>query len=87
MGATSSRRGPAPIRLMIIESVGIVRASMRLIFAAETDLLLLGEAGDADDGLELAASFRGQGLQVALVGLELGGDHDSFWLIRSLRER
>jgi two-component system response regulator DevR len=87
MGATPLGRGQAPICLIVIESVGIVRASLRLVFAADPDLMLLGEAEDADAGLELVASLRGQGLRVALVGLELVGDHDSFWLIRSLRER
>jgi len=87
MGATPLGRGPATISLIVIESVGIVRASLRLVFAADPDLMLLGEAEDADAGLELVASLRGQGLRLALVGLELGGDHDSFWLIRSLRER
>jgi DNA-binding NarL/FixJ family response regulator len=87
MGATPLRRGPATISLIVIESVGIVRASLRLVFAGDPDLMLMGEAEDADAGLELVASLRGQGLRLALVGLELPGDHDSFWLIRSLRER
>jgi DNA-binding NarL/FixJ family response regulator len=87
MGATPLGRGSATVSLIVIESVGIVRASLRLVFAGDPDLMLLGEAEDADEGLELVASLRGQGLRLALVGLELGGDHDSFWLIRSLRER
>jgi DNA-binding NarL/FixJ family response regulator len=73
--------------LIIIEAVGIVRASLRMTFAAEQDLVLLGETNDADEGLDLGVSIRGQGQAVALVGLELSGDHDSFWLIRSLRQR
>jgi DNA-binding NarL/FixJ family response regulator len=73
--------------LIIIEPVGIVRASLRMTFAAEPDLLLLGETDDADEGIELAVSVRGNGPAVALVGLELAGEHDSFWLIRSLRRQ
>jgi DNA-binding NarL/FixJ family response regulator len=73
--------------LIVIEAVGIVRASLRLTFAAEPDLMLLGEADEADEGLDLALSLRQQGLALTLVGLELGGDHDSFWLIRSLRQQ
>jgi DNA-binding NarL/FixJ family response regulator len=73
--------------MIIIEPVGIVRASLRLTFAAEQDLLIVAETGDADEGLELAVSNRRQGLAVALVGLELAGEHDSYWLIRSLRQR
>jgi DNA-binding NarL/FixJ family response regulator len=87
MHASGQGRGREPIRLILIESVGIVRASLRLTFAAEPDLLLLGETAHADDGLDLAVAARGQGLAVALVGLELAGDHDAFWLIRSLRQR
>lgn len=85
--STSSERASAPIRVVVVESVGIVRASLRLLFASEPDLVILGDVADAEEGLELVASLRGQGPAVALVGLELGGDHDSFWLIRSIRER
>jgi DNA-binding NarL/FixJ family response regulator len=87
LGASATRRGRDPICLIIIEPVGIVRASLRLTFAAEPDLLLVAETHDADEGLDLAVSNRRQGLAVALVGLELAGDHDSYWLIRSLRQQ
>ena len=60
MGATPLGRGPATISLIVIESVGIVRASLRLVFAGDPDLMLLGEAEDADAGLELVASFAGR---------------------------
>ena len=70
MGANLLGRGPATISLIVIESVGIVRASLRLVFAGDPDLMLLGEAEDADAGLELVASLRGQGLRLALVGLD-----------------
>ena len=87
MGASSNRRGRGPTPLIIVEAVGIVRASLRLTFAAEPDLVLQGEAKDADEGLDLALSLRQQGLALAHVSLELGGDHDSYWLIRSLRQQ
>ena len=41
MGATPPGRGPAHICLIVIESIGIVRASLRLVFAADPDLVLL----------------------------------------------
>ena len=85
--STSSELASAAIRVVLIESVGVVRASLRLLFASEPDLVIIGDVADADEGLELAASLRGQWPAVALVGLELGGEHDSFWLIRSIRER
>jgi DNA-binding NarL/FixJ family response regulator len=87
LGTPATRRGREPLCLIIIEPVGIVRASLRLTFAAEQDLLIVAETDDADEGLDLAVANRRQGLAVALVGLELAGDHDSYWLIRSLRQR
>jgi DNA-binding NarL/FixJ family response regulator len=73
--------------IVILEPVGVVRASLEMVLRAEPDLEVLGSADDADRGLELVVQLRGHDHMVALVGLEFGGDHDSFWLIRAIRDR
>ena len=83
----ASPRVAARVGAVIVEPVGIVRASLRMVFAAESDIAVVGEADEADAALRLISSLRRHTGVVALVGLELGGEHDSFWLIRSIRER
>lgn len=84
---TSPRREPPPVGVVIVEPVGIVRASLKMLFAAETDLSVLGVSEDPEDGLALVSSIPSGSGVVVLVGLEFAGEHDSFWLIRSIRER
>lgn len=81
------RGQPRSVGVVIVEPVGIVRASLRMLFAAEPDVLVLGEADNAEDGLEVVASLPNVTGVVVLVGLEFDGEHDSFWLIRSIRDR
>jgi DNA-binding NarL/FixJ family response regulator len=73
--------------VIIIEAIGIVRMSLRMLFHSVPDIELIGETDDADDALELITGARNPASVVVLVGVELGGAHDSFWLIRSIRER
>ncbi len=47
---------------------------------------VLAEAGDADSGVEAIAKAR-RSRVVVLAGVGLGGDHDSAWMIRAIRER
>jgi DNA-binding NarL/FixJ family response regulator len=47
---------------------------------------VLVEAGSADDALASLRKLRRRGGVVALVALGMGGQHDSIWLIRELRD-
>jgi DNA-binding NarL/FixJ family response regulator len=84
---TSPGHGSEAIGVVILEPVGIVRASLRMVFEAEPDMEVLGEAAGADDALEVAATLSTNKGVVVLAGLEFGGERDSFWLIRSIRDR
>jgi DNA-binding NarL/FixJ family response regulator len=74
------------VGVALIEPIGIVRASLRMLFDAERDIEVLGEAAEPEAALELAASLYGRSDAVALVGLELTGERDALWLIRSIRD-
>lgn len=84
---TSPGRGSATIGVVLLEPVAIVRAGLRMLFEAQPDIEVLGEADEAIPALEVVASMKTHSGVVALLGLEFGGEHDSFWLIRSLRDR
>jgi DNA-binding NarL/FixJ family response regulator len=84
---TSPEIDEAKVGTVILEPVGVVRASLEMVLAAEPDLDVLGAADEPDQGLELVVQLRGHEHLVALVALEFTGDHDSFWLIRAIRDR
>jgi DNA-binding NarL/FixJ family response regulator len=73
--------------VIIVEPIGIVRMSLRQLFESVPDIEVIGEAAEADPALELIASLTSHSGVVALLGVELTGEHDSFWLIRAIRER
>jgi DNA-binding NarL/FixJ family response regulator len=73
--------------VVILEPVGVVRASLQMVLGAERDLEVLGAAEDPDEGLALVVELRRHERVVVLVGLEFVGQRDSFWLIRAIRDR
>ena len=70
----------------MIDALPVVRAGLGLLVAGRHDMEVLAEAGDALTGLEEISRTRRTRV-VVLVGLGLTGDHDAYWLIRSVRER
>jgi DNA-binding NarL/FixJ family response regulator len=72
--------------VVVVDPLPVVRAGLSLLIEDRPDMEVLDEAGTADQGLEIVSRLRRTRV-VVLVGLGLGGDHDSFWLIRTLRGR
>jgi len=81
----SPREQPRTVGVLIVEPIGIVRSSLRIVFASEPDVEVLGDAGTVADGLELVRRAQRHKDAVVLVGLEFLGEHDSFSLIRTIR--
>jgi DNA-binding NarL/FixJ family response regulator len=82
-GAPVQRRR---LGVIVVDPLPVVRAGLSLLIADRPDMEVLAEAGTADAGLEAISRVR-RSRVVVLVGLGLSGEHDSFWLIRTLRER
>jgi DNA-binding NarL/FixJ family response regulator len=76
----------ARVGVVIVEPVGVVRASLQMVFQGEPDFDVLGLADEPQLGLEIVSQARGHANTVVLVGLEFGGERDSFWLIRAIRD-
>ena len=82
---------PAPstgrrLGVVVVDPLPVVRAGLSMLIGDRPDLEVLAEAGTADDGLE-AIQRLWRSRVVVLVGLGLVGDHDAYWLIRTVRER
>jgi DNA-binding NarL/FixJ family response regulator len=79
----SSPRSPR-IGIVIVEPIGVVRASLHMVFDADPEFDVRGVAADTVEGLELVRRNGGR-TRIAMIGLEFGGEKDALWLIRSIR--
>ncbi len=62
--------GTKPIRLLLVDDQPAVRRGLRMRFALEPDLEVVGEAGDAVEAITLARALRPD---VVLMDVELPG--------------
>ena len=60
-----------PIRVVLIDDHAVVRAGLRMIIQSQAGMQIVGEAGNRDDALALAASEHPD---IILLDLDLGGD-------------
>jgi DNA-binding NarL/FixJ family response regulator len=72
--------------VVVVDPLPVVRAGIAMLIEDRPDLQVLAEVGTADGCLEALPRVR-RAKFVVLVGLGLSGDHDSPWLIRTVRER
>jgi two-component system response regulator DevR len=73
--------------VVLIEPLHVVRMGLRLLISDEAGLEIEGEAGTSDEGLRVLRSLQRRTDVLVLVGLGLDGEHDAFWMIRSVREQ
>jgi DNA-binding NarL/FixJ family response regulator len=85
-GPSKGSSSPRRLGVILVEPFPVVRAGTRLLIDDRPDMEVLAEAGTADDGLEAITRVRRTRV-VVLVGLGLTGEHDAYWLIRTLRQR
>lgn len=86
VGEPAPRPSARRLGLIVVDPLPVVRAGLRLLIEDRPDLEVLAEAGTADEGIEAVQRVR-RSLVVVLVGLGLTGERDSYWLIRTLRQR
>src|SRR5436309_2014927 len=80
---------PSSLRLglVVVDPVLTARAGIALLIGVQPDMEVLAQAGSADEGLQVVRRIRRRSRVVVLVSLALSGEHDTFWLIRQVRER
>jgi DNA-binding NarL/FixJ family response regulator len=81
---------PRPLKrrlgVVLVDPLPVVRAGLGMLIEDRPELEVLAEAGTADEALEAITRIRRIKV-VVLVGLNLDGDRDAHWLIRTIRER
>jgi NarL family two-component system response regulator YdfI len=74
---------PEPIRILIADDHEVVREGLRLILEAEDDFVVVGEAADGREAIELARDLQPQ---VVLMDLRMPG-MDGLTAIKHLRQQ
>jgi DNA-binding NarL/FixJ family response regulator len=72
--------------VIVVDPLPVVRAGLALMIDGRPDIDVLAEAGTADEALDAIRRIRRSNVSV-LLGLGLEGEHDSYWLIRTIRDR
>ncbi len=72
--------------VVIVEPFPVLREGLVRTIAASPALEVLAQASGAEEALAALGGMRRTQIAV-LVAMSLGGDQDSYWLIRALRER
>ena len=89
-GETVAPRGTGQssrtIEVVLVDSLPVVRAGLSLFISGQPGMHVAAEASTADAALEAIRRIRSRSKMVVLVGLNLSGAEDGFWLIRSIRE-
>jgi DNA-binding NarL/FixJ family response regulator len=71
--------------VIVVDPLPVVRSALALLIDDRPDMDVLEEAGTADEALEAIRRIRRSQVGV-LVSLGLEGEHDSYWLIRTIRD-
>jgi DNA-binding NarL/FixJ family response regulator len=72
--------------VILVDPLPVVRAGLGLLIQDQPDLEVVAEAGTAEDALAAIARMR-RSKVIVLVGMNLDGSHDAFWLIRTIRQQ
>src|SRR5947199_6316208 len=75
------------LSVVLVDPLPIVTEGLGLFLETQFGVDVVASANGADQALELIEKKRGRTHLTVLVATELGGDHDAFWLMRTLRER
>jgi DNA-binding NarL/FixJ family response regulator len=83
---SGARGDQVALGVVLVDAPQVVRAGIALLLSTQPDMEVLVEEGQAEAGLAAIRKLRRRRGVVAVVGLSLTEEQDSFWLIRSLRD-
>jgi len=77
---------PPTIGVIVVDGFPVVGAALTLLIEAEPDLKVLASASSARETLEAVRRLSRRSGVVAVVGLNIEGEENSYWLIRRIRD-
>lgn len=75
-----------PLGVVLVEPLHVVRAGLHMVISSEADMEVVVEAANADEAFAAMRLLKRRRNVLVLVSLGIEGPHDSFWLIRSVRD-
>lgn len=72
--------------MVVIEPTTVFRLGLHQLLDAQPGVEVVADAGTAEDGLKAIKRARQRSKVVILIGLELEGERDAFWLVHTIRE-
>src|SRR5919197_2344700 len=82
----AAKAGPERLGVVLVEPIQLVRAGLTLLIEGQPDMEVLIQASSAEECLDAIKAMRRRSGTVVLVGLNLPGKQDGFWLIRAIRD-
>ncbi len=83
---TKGTRAIRRLGVVVVDPFPVVRAGLASTIEASPGLEVLAQASSAEEAIAVVGGVRRTRV-VVLVAMGLAGDKDSYWLIRTLRER
>jgi DNA-binding NarL/FixJ family response regulator len=85
-GGSALPRSLPKVYVVVVDPLPVVRSGLSLLIRSEPDLTVAGEAATPEEALEVLRRLVRRTGVLALVGLNLGGQRDGYWLIREIRQ-
>jgi DNA-binding NarL/FixJ family response regulator len=73
------------VHVVVVDPLPVVRSGLGLLIRSEPDLTVAGEAATPEEAMEVLRRLVRHTGVLALVGLNLSGQRDGYWLIREIR--
>jgi DNA-binding NarL/FixJ family response regulator len=83
----AQRQQGLKLGVFVVDPLPTVRAGLTLLIDGQEGMETLAECGSSSEMLAAVKGVDRRSGLVVLLGLGLSGEHDSFWLIRTLRDR
>ena len=83
---TKGTRAIRRLGVVVVDPFPVVRAGLASTIEASPGLEVLAQASSAEEAIAVVGGVRRTRV-IVLVAMGLAGDKDSYWLIRTLRER
>lgn len=85
-GLQDSAPASVSLNVVLVDPLNVVRAGLAMLIRTHVGMTVAGEASSAQDAVTVISELASKRDVVVVVGMDLTGDEDAYWLIRHLRQ-